>query len=146
MLYRRVNGPLEVLLGHFGGPFFAKKDAGAWGIPKGEVEGDEPLEAAARREFTEETGFPVPAAPLLALGSVKQKSGKVVHAWAAEGDADVTQLKSNLFELVWPPGSGKVQRYPELDRIAWLDLETARSKIVPAQAELLQRLAQGLPR
>lgn len=140
LLYRRANGRIEVLLGHLGGPFFARKDAGAWGIPKGEVEPGEDLLAAAKREFAEETGL-APAGPLLALGSVTQKSGKVVHAWAAEGDFDPANLQSNTFELEWPRGSGKLKRFPELDRVMWFDVDTARTKINPAQAAFLDRLA-----
>ncbi len=140
LLYRRTNGRCEVLLGHLGGPFFARKDEGAWGIPKGEVEGGEDLLEAARREFAEETGF-APAGPLVPLGSVTQKSGKVVHAWAAEGDFDPTQLKSNTFELEWPRGSGKLRQFPELDRAEWFDLDAARAKIIAAQAAFLERLA-----
>jgi predicted NUDIX family NTP pyrophosphohydrolase len=140
LLYRRANGRIEVLLGHLGGPFFARKDAGAWGIPKGEVEPGEDLLAAAKREFAEETGL-APAGPLLALGSVTQKSGKVVHAWAAEGDFDPANLQSNTFELEWPRGSGKLKRFPELDRVMWFDVDTARTKINAAQAAFLDRLA-----
>lgn len=140
LLFRRAaNGP-QVLLAHFGGPFFAGKDANAWGIPKGEVEeGEEPL-GAARREFTEETGFAVPAAAPIPLGTVQQKSGKVVHAWAVEGDADPAKLVSNTFELEWPRGSGKVRVFPEVDRAEWFDLPTAKGKIIAAQVALLDRL------
>jgi predicted NUDIX family NTP pyrophosphohydrolase len=141
LLYRQVGGRIEVLLGHLGGPFFARKDAGAWGIPKGEVEEGEELLAAARREFAEETGHPPPSGPALELGFVKQKSGKVVHAWAVEGDFDPSTLQSNTFELEWPRGSGKLTRFPELDRAAWFDLDGARAKIISAQAAFLDRLA-----
>lgn len=143
LLFRRMNGPLEVLLVHLGGPFFAKKDASAWGIPKGEVEAGEDLLAAALRELAEETGVAVTGA-VVPLGDVKQKSGKVVHAWAAESDFDVTKLKSNTFELEWPRGSGKMKAFPEVDRAEWFSLEVARVKILAAQAVFLDRLVAAL--
>jgi predicted NUDIX family NTP pyrophosphohydrolase len=140
LLYRR-RPALEVLLVHPGGPFFARKDAGAWSIPKGELEPGEDLEARARREFFEETGTALPDdTPLEPLGEVRQKGGKRVHAFAAEGDLDAGAIVSNTFELQWPPRSGRTQTFPEVDRAAWFDLDTAREKINPAQAELLDRL------
>ena len=139
LLYRRSAGPFEVLLAHLGGPFFASKDLNAWGIPKGEVQDGEDLLAAAQREFAEETGL-VPAGPFLALGFVKQKSGKVVHAWGAPGELDPARLRSNLFEIEWPRGSGRLQSFPELDRAAWFGLEAARAKIIAAQVPFVDRL------
>lgn len=142
LLYRRAAGELEVLLVHPGGPYWAKRDAGAWTIPKGECEqGEEPRECALR-ELAEELG----AAPeidreaLIELGSVRQKSGKVVEAWAAEGEFEPAELNSNTFELEWPPRSGERQAFPEVDRAEWLEPEAAREKILPAQAELIDRL------
>lgn len=144
LMYRRRGGALEVFLAHPGGPFFAKKDAGAWSIPKGEVEPGEELLAAARREFEEETGIH-PGEPLYPLGEVKQKGGKVVHAWAFEGDWPAgSVLRSNSFELEWPPGSGRVQVLPEIDRAELFALEIARTKINPAQATFLDRLVARL--
>ncbi|MBS1150991.1 MAG: hypothetical protein H6Q89_2689 [Myxococcaceae bacterium] len=143
LLFRRTPGGPQVLLAHPGGPFFARKDLNAWGVPKGEVEAGEDLLAAARREFAEETGFD-PAGPFLPLDAVKQRSGKVVHAWAAEGDLDPKQLVSNTFELEWPRGSGKLQTFPEIDRAEWFSLEAARAKILSAQAVFLDRLAAAL--
>lgn len=141
LLFRVRDGKREVLLAHLGGPFFANKDRHAWGIPKGEVaDGEDPL-AAARREFAEETGL-TPAGPFFPLGAVKQKSGKVVHAWACEGDFDPAQLKSNTFTLEWPRGSGTMKTFPEIDRVAWLDLPAARLKILAAQAAFLDALAR----
>ena len=139
LLYRKSNGGLEVLLGHLGGPFFAAKELNAWGIPKGEVQEGEDLLAAAQREFKEETGA-APRGPFLPLGSVKQKSGKWVHAWAAEGEFDPQKLQSNTFELEWPRGSGKMKRFAELDRAQWFGLAAARAKIITAQVEFLDRL------
>jgi predicted NUDIX family NTP pyrophosphohydrolase len=130
----------EVLLVHPGGPFFAKKDPGVWTIPKGIPEAGEDLLDCAKREFREETGFDLPAGPFLPLGSVKQKGGKTVHVWAVQGDCDPALLRSNTFTLQWPPKSGKWIDAPEIDRAAWFDLEQARAKINPAQAELLKRL------
>jgi predicted NUDIX family NTP pyrophosphohydrolase len=138
LLYRRTP-ELQVLLVHPGGPFFARKDAGAWSIPKGEVEPDETLEDRARIEFAEETGTTLDG-ELRALGSVKQKGGKVVHAFAAEGDLDADAIVSNTFELQWPPRSGRTQTFPEVDRAGWFTLDEAREKINAAQAELLDRL------
>jgi predicted NUDIX family NTP pyrophosphohydrolase len=132
----------EVLLVHPGGPFWAKKDAGAWSIPKGEHEdGDDPR-ACALREFEEELGTPLPAgAELTELGTVKLKSGKQVTAFAVEGDLDADAIASNTFTIEWPPRSGKQREFPEVDRAGWFDLETAAEKLNPAQAELLVRLS-----
>jgi predicted NUDIX family NTP pyrophosphohydrolase len=143
VLYRVTERGVEVLLVHPGGPFWQKKDSGAWSIPKGEVTEGEDLLAAARRELLEETGFSAEG-PALALGSVRQRSGKVVHAWAVRGDADPSRLRSNSFELEWPPRSGVARSFPEIDRAAWCDLAEARRRIVPAQVPLLEALAAGL--
>jgi len=139
LLFRRRADRLEVLLVHPGGPFWAKRDAGAWSIPKGLVEiGEEPL-AAARREFEEETGLQ-PGGPFRPLGQVTQAGGKVVHAWGCEGDADVAAVRSNEVRMEWPRGSGRWLTFPEVDRCAWFDLDTAREKINSAQAAFLVRL------
>ncbi|HEY2299821.1 MAG TPA: NUDIX domain-containing protein [Jatrophihabitans sp.] len=143
LLYRRVPS-LEVLLAHMGGPFFARKDDGAWSIPKGEYGPDEDAFAAALREFAEELGSPAPSTQLVPLGSVRQANGKVVTAWAVEGDLDAAAIVSNTFDLEWPPRSGRVQSFPEVDRAAWFDLESARPKLVKGQVELLDRLAAAL--
>jgi predicted NUDIX family NTP pyrophosphohydrolase len=147
LMYRRRGDTLEVLLVHPGGPFWANKDLGAWTIPKGEVaEGEDEL-ATAQREFEEETGFR-PNGPFQALGSVRQKAGKIVHAWAFEGDGDPAAIRSNAYRVEWPPGSGQWQTYPEVDRAEWFDLDEGRRRINPAQAELLDRLetlAGGAP-
>lgn len=137
LLYRLRDG-VEVFLVHPGGPFWAKKDLGAWSLPKGEVEEDEDPRAAAVREFTEETGFAV-TGELRALDSVRQ-SGKVVHAWAVEGDCDPAQLRSNVFSMEWPPKSGRRQEFAEVDRAAWFPIDEARRRIIPAQSEFLDRL------
>ena len=131
----------EVLLVHPGGPFWAKKDAGAWSIPKGEYEeGDDPR-VAALREFEEELGSALPAGTeLVELGTVKQKSGKRITAFAAEGDLDAATISSNTFEMEWPPRSGRMQAFPEVDRAGWFSIEEAREKLNPAQAEFLVRL------
>jgi predicted NUDIX family NTP pyrophosphohydrolase len=144
-MYRRLSaGQLEVLLAHPGGPLFARKDAGAWTLPKGEPnDGEEPF-ACALREFTEETGLRPEAADYLELGTIKQRGGKLVYAWAFEGDCDVAQLHSNMFTLEWPPRSGRMQEHPELDRFGFYALEEAREKINPAQVELLDRLLARL--
>ena len=129
-----------MLLIHPGGPFWAKRDAGAWSVPKGEIEpGEVPLDVA-RREFEEELGTTPPAGEVTSLGSIRQAGGKVVHAWAARGDLDVAAIKSNTFSMEWPPRSGRMQDFPEVDRAAWFSLEEARRMILPSQAPLLDRL------
>jgi len=145
LLWRRAaGGHLEVLLGHPGGPLFAGRDDGVWSVPKGEyLPGEEPF-AAAYREFTEEIGVAPPDGDPVHLGEVTQRSGKVVTVWAQAGDLDVTQFVSNLFAMVWPPRSGRLQEFPELDRAAWLDLPTARRKLAPAQVAFLDRLEEHL--
>ncbi|WP_346619221.1 NUDIX domain-containing protein [Blastococcus montanus] len=142
LLFRRPGGRVEILLGHMGGPFWAKKDDGAWSIPKGEHDPDEDGEAAARREFAEELGHPVPADELHPLGEVTGR--KLLAVWAGEGDLDAGTCVSNTFELVWPPRSGRLQQFPEIDRAAWFDLDTARAKIVKGQLPFLGRLAVHL--
>lgn len=145
LLHRRTpDGGLQVLAGHMGGPFWARKDAGAWSIPKGEHGPDEDALAAARREFAEELGVPVPAAELVALGSVRQSGGKVLAVWAGEGDLDVTTAVFGTFSLEWPPRSGRLQEFPELDRAEWLPLEVAREKLVRGQVACLDRLLEHL--
>jgi predicted NUDIX family NTP pyrophosphohydrolase len=144
LLYRhRANGP-EVLLVHPGGPFWAKKDAGAWSIPKGEYEDGEEPQACALREFEEETGTAPPSEALVDLGEVRQKNGKLVTAWAAEGDLDAEAVSSNTFTMQWPPKSGGMQEFPEIDRAAWFGLGEALEKLIPAQAEFLARLLEQL--
>jgi predicted NUDIX family NTP pyrophosphohydrolase len=143
LLFRRGDGATEVFLAHPGGPFWAKRDAGAWTVPKGVVDEGEDLLDAARRELREETGL-APAGPFLPLGAVKQKAGKTVHVWACEGDADPATVTSNDTQVEWPRGSGRWLTYPEVDRCEWFGLEEARGKINPAQAELLSRLTAAL--
>ena len=143
LLFRRRPGGVEVLLVHPGGPFWAKKDEGAWSIPKGEAEPGEDLLAVARREFREETGAALEGA-VIDLGGVKQKGGKTVVAWAAEGDFDPASLTSNTFAMEWPPRSGKGAEFPEVDRAAWFDLATARAKILEGQRPILAALAERL--
>jgi predicted NUDIX family NTP pyrophosphohydrolase len=140
VLWRRREGHLEVLLGHPGGPYFARKDAGHWTVPKGEANPDEDMLAVARREFAEETGHAAPVGPPAALGAIRQGSGKVVMAWAVEGDLDPDTAKSNTFEMEWPPRSGAIREFPEIDRVAWFDPGEARRRIKPAQAPFLDRL------
>jgi predicted NUDIX family NTP pyrophosphohydrolase len=142
LLHRSRNGAREVLLVHPGGPFWAKKDAGSWSIPKGEYEDGEDARACALREFGEELGAPPPDGDLVDLGEVRQKSGKVVTAWALEGDADADQIRPNTFEMEWPPRSGQTRAFPEIDRAGWFTLDAARERILPAQAPLLDRLAE----
>jgi predicted NUDIX family NTP pyrophosphohydrolase len=141
LAYRLRDQQLEVFLVHPGGPFWAKKDAGAWTIPKGELAPDEEPLAAARREFTEETGF-TPEGPVASLGTVRQAGGKLIHAFAVEAAAlDPEKIVSNTFTLAWPPRSGRQMEFPEVDRAGWFSVEAAAEKINPAQAELLARLA-----
>jgi predicted NUDIX family NTP pyrophosphohydrolase len=140
-MYRRRAGALQVLLVHPGGPFWAHKDLGAWTIPKGEAGAGEELLATARREFEEETSL-LPEAPFEPLGSITQKAGKVVHAWAFEGDCDPTAVRSNTYKVEWPPRSGQWREFPEVDRAEWFSLADARAKINAAQAELLARLEE----
>jgi predicted NUDIX family NTP pyrophosphohydrolase len=143
-LFRRSEPTLEVLLVHPGGPLWARRDAGAWSIPKGEYEDGEDPAAAARREFTEELGSPVPEGELIDLGEVKQRSGKLVRAWALPGDLDATTITSNTFALEWPPRSGRMREFPEVDRAEWFTLEEARERINPAQGALLDRLERAV--
>jgi predicted NUDIX family NTP pyrophosphohydrolase len=143
ILFRLRDARLEVLLVHLGGPLWARKDEGAWFIPKGEVEAGEDLLAAARREFHEETGFD-PRGPFLELGSVKNKGGKTIHAWAFEGDCDPTRMRSNTFTLEWPPRSGRLQQFPEADRAELFTLERAREKGNASERPLIERLAERL--
>ena len=140
LLWRKRTGRLEVLLGHPGGPYFAGKDADHWTVLKGEVERGEDLVAVARREFTEETGHQLPDSPLIDLGEIRQKSGKLVLAWAVEGDVDPETAVSNSFEMEWPPRSGRVREFPEINRIAWFDLPEARVRIKAAQTPFLDHL------
>ena len=137
LLFRRE--PLEVLIVHPGGPYWAKKDEGAWSIPKGEFEGEDPL-AAARREFAEELGVEAPGGQAIDLGEITQKAGKVVRAFAVEGDLDPDAIVSNTFEIEWPPRSGRHRQFPEVDRAAWCDPDEARRLLNPAQVELVERL------
>ena len=144
LLWRRRSGRLEVLLGHNGGPYFARKDEGHWTVLKGEVEPGEDVVAVARREFAEETGHPIPDGPMVALGQIRQRSGKVVLAWAVEGDLDPDAAVSNTFDLEWPPGSGRIQAFPEIDRVAWYTIPRARTMIKVTQAPFLDRLEAAL--
>lgn len=144
LLYRRGESGLEVFLVHPGGPFWAKKDAGAWSVPKGLVDADEEELACARREFREETGFDAPSGAELDLGTFRQPSGKQVHVWAIEGDCDPAQLSSNFFEMEWPPKSGRRARFPEVDRGGWFDRTQALAKITTGQRPILERLYSEL--
>jgi predicted NUDIX family NTP pyrophosphohydrolase len=139
LLFRRGPSGLEVLLAHPGGPLWARKDAGSWTLPKGQFTGEEQPLDAARREFEEEMGAP-PVGQFITLGTIKQPSGKVIHAWAAESDFDCATVKSNLFSLEWPPRSGKLAEFPEVDRAGWFSIEEARVKILKGQAPFLDRL------
>lgn len=142
LLYRRKHDQLEVLLVHPGGPFWAKKDLGAWSIPKGEFEKEEAL-AAAKREFEEETGYPI-AGEALALGQQKQKGGKMIYAWAVEGDIISEHIQSNAFEMEWPPKSGKKRRFPEIDKAEWFSSNIALKKINQGQAVFIRELVDRL--
>lgn len=144
LLYRVTGGGVEVLIGHPGGPFWARKDEGAWSIPKGEYADDEDPWTAAQREFREEIGLDVPAGPRVALAPVKQAGGKIVTAFAVRGDLDVSQCVSNTFELEWPRGSGRMKEFPELDRVAWVSVTQAESKLLKGQRPLLNRLSEHL--
>jgi predicted NUDIX family NTP pyrophosphohydrolase len=143
LLWRRQGGRIQVLLGHPGSPYFARKDDGDWTVLKGEVEPGEELEWVARREFAEETGHPLHLdAHLVELGDIRQKSGKLVIAWAVEGDLDPAAAVSNIFQMEWPPRSGKIREFPEIDRVGWFGLKRARIKIKAAQIPFIDRLEQ----
>ncbi len=143
LMYRLMEGAVEVLLAHPGGPYFVNKDDAAWTVPKGEPDAGEDLLATAQREFEEETGLK-PTGPFLPLGSVKQKGGKIVHAWAFQGDCRPESLTSNRFAMEWPPHSGRHMEFPEIDRAAFFDLATARKKIKAGQEGLIEELARLL--
>jgi predicted NUDIX family NTP pyrophosphohydrolase len=144
LLWRRKGGRLEVLLGHNGGPFWAKKDHGHWTVLKGEAEPGEELEEVARREFAEETSHDLPEGPMIGLGEITQKSGKLVVAWAVEGDLDPAAAVSNTFEMEWPPRSGRVQQFPEIDRVEWFAPDEARRRLKAAQVPFLDRLEEAI--
>ena len=144
LVFRRDGGRVEVLLGHMGGPFWARKQEHAWSLPKGEHGPDELPRDAAAREFVEETSLPVPPGEWVDLGSVRQSGGKEVTAWAVEGDLDAAAAASNTVELEWPRGSGRRVTFPEMDRFAWVDVATARELLVAAQAAFLDRLVERL--
>jgi predicted NUDIX family NTP pyrophosphohydrolase len=146
LLHRTRGGVLEVLLGHPGGPYFARRDDGVWTIPKGEVDPGEDELAAAHREFTEEIGIAPPDSDPLPLGETTQSNGKVAVVWALQGDLDVAEISCNLFEMEWPPRSGQLQSFPELDRAGWFDVETARRKAFASQRPFLDRLLEALDR
>jgi predicted NUDIX family NTP pyrophosphohydrolase len=143
LLFREVSGHLEVLLVHPGGPLWAKKDEGAWSIPKGEFEGNEDPLAAAKREFEEETGF-TPDGEMISLEPLRQPGGKLVYAWAIKRDLDPSQLESNTFSMEWPPKSGRYQEFPEIDRATWFPIEEASRKILKGQAAFLVQLQEKL--
>jgi predicted NUDIX family NTP pyrophosphohydrolase len=143
LTYRIQGGAIQILLAHPGGPFFVNKDEGAWSIPKGEPDADEDLLVTAQREFEEETGVK-PAGPLLPLKPIKQQGGKIVHAWAFEGDCDPQAIHSNTFTIAWPPRSGKQQEFPEVDRAEFFDLAMARVKIKAGQDRLIDELEEIL--
>lgn len=148
LLLHRVadGGEVEVLVGHMGGPLWARKDERAWTIPKGEHDPDEDPHAAAVREFTEELGSAPPDGPEIDLGQIRQRAGKTVRAWARRADFDASTATSNTFEMEWPPRSGRTATFPELDRVAWVPLARARELLVAGQVELLDRLAEALAR
>jgi predicted NUDIX family NTP pyrophosphohydrolase len=140
LLYRRADPEIEVLLGHPGGPFWARKDAGAWSIPKGEQHPEEQAWTAAQREFNEELGCPVPTGPCIEFEPVKQPGGKLVTVFAIESDLDISEFRSNHFRMMWPPRSGQFQQFPELDRVAWLPISQAQVKILKGQRIFLEKL------
>ncbi len=146
LYHRAADGQLEVLLAHPGGPYFVDRDLGDWTIPKGEPDGaSEPLDVVARREFAEETGTPIdPTAPTIPLGSIVQKGGKIVHAWAVEGDLDADEALSNTFEMEWPPRSGRREVFPEIDRVGWFDPDEARRRLKATQIPFIDRLEAAL--
>lgn len=144
LLYRRAGCGLEVLIAHMGGPLWAHKENSAWSVPKGEPEPAEELADAARREFAEELGLPAPDGELVPLGELRQRSGKVVTIWAAEGDLDVQRIVPGTFPMEWPPRSGHIQHFPEIDRAAWCTLDEARPRLVAGQRPFLDRLAERL--
>ena len=144
LLYRQSEVGLEVLIAHMGGPFWERKDEGAWSIPKGETKDGEDTLAVAKREFAEELGSPPPQEPYLELGEVRQASGKRVAVFAAAGDLDTESVLSNTFEMEWPKGSGQLREFPEIDLAAWLSLAQAREKLIPAQVPFLERLESAL--
>jgi len=145
LVYRTsAGGGLEVLIVHPGGPLWTTRDDGAWSVPKGEVEGGDDLLATADREFAEELGMAAPPGPRLDLGEIVQRGGKHVRAWAVAGDLDATAARSNLFEMEWPRGSGRIEAFPEVDRAAWFSADEARRKLVATQAVFVDRLAQAL--
>ncbi|WP_022929694.1 NUDIX domain-containing protein [Patulibacter americanus] len=144
LLFRRDPDGLRLLIGHMGGPFWARKDERAWSVPKGECDpGEDPLDAA-RREFAEELGLPSPEGETLDLGEVRMKSDKRIRVWAVEGDLDPEAVVPGVFAMEWPPRSGRTQEFPEVDRVAWVDPETARAKLVQAQAAFVDRLEEAL--
>jgi len=145
LLYRFKDGRLQVMLVHPGGPFWRKKDKGAWSIPKGICERGEATIDAAKREFKEETGFEVDG-KFIDLGEIRQPSGKIVHVWAVEGDLDTSRIRSNTFKLEWPKGSGKIREFPEIDRGEWFDIEVAMEKITKGQRGFLERLLNAIKR
>jgi predicted NUDIX family NTP pyrophosphohydrolase len=144
LLWRRRDGRLEVLLAHPGGPLWAKKDHGHWTIPKGEVEPGEEWTAVARREFAEETGHPLPEGDLVELGEIRQKSGKLVLGYGVQGDLDAATAVSNTYDMEWPPRSGRIQVFPEIDRVEWFGMDEARTRLKAAQVPFLDRLEEAL--
>lgn len=144
LAFRRHGGDPEVLIGHMGGPFWGRKDASAWSIPKGEILADEDPLHAAQREFSEEIGLLPPDGEVIELGQYRQPGGKVITAFAVEGDIDLAEFHSNLFDLEWPPRSGRIQQFPELDRAAWIPIDEAADKVVRGQVPILERLKESL--
>lgn len=144
IIYRKNGGNIEILLAHMGGPFHAKKDNGHWSIPKGLVEEDEEPFLAAKREFCEELGLPAPEGDYISVGEAHQHNNKTVTAWAIEANIDASNIKSNFFEMEWPPKSGKTQEFPEIDRAAWFNMAEAAKKVIKGQAELFEQLAGKL--
>jgi predicted NUDIX family NTP pyrophosphohydrolase len=144
LLFRRDPDGLRLLIAHMGGPFWARKDERAWSVPKGECDPGEDLLDAARREFAEELGLPAPEGDSFDLGEVRMKSGKRIHVWAVEGQLDPEAVVPGVFAMEWPPRSGRTQEFPEVDRVAWVDPDTARAKLVQAQAAFVDRLEEAL--